>query len=91
MWGGRQKNSSSLVLDILSSFRKGVRRYLPSAALIEGYQHDQDYGHGQDQKESFDKSSKEFREKIINQIHILIGTKPRIESENGKNYVIYYS
>lgn len=42
-------------------------------------------------KERWEKSNKDFHNKLIGQIHHLTGTKPRINKETDGRFCIYYS
>ena len=76
------QNSSNLVKFILLSFRRGLGACVDNAALIKK----------KNDSAKLKKSQEDFHNKLINQIHGLIGTKPRIEFDSRKrSYVAYYS
>mmetsp|Transcript_21474 Transcript_21474/g.44176 ORF Transcript_21474/g.44176 Transcript_21474/m.44176 type:complete len:196 (-) Transcript_21474:3431-4018(-) len=77
-----RKDSSDLAQDIIFSFRQGYGHFLPNGCLNDCYGYD---------KAEWEKDKKDFREKLVNQIHGLTGTKPRVEKKEDARFVIYYS
>jgi hypothetical protein len=71
------------VKSILMSFRRGDGRYITGRSI------DIDYHYYSDAKKIED-GEKQFRDKLSQQIHDLLGVKPRVAvADNG--YAIYYS
>jgi hypothetical protein len=75
-------DSTELVREILFSFRTGRGRYINGFSMITYSQ----YSNTSQQEEG----EKQFRDKISQQIHELLGQKPRIDVVD-KSYAIYYS
>jgi hypothetical protein len=71
-------SSANFVKFVLLSFRRGVGHYITDRSMTR-----YDYGTNEE-------GEKQFRDKLSNQIHELLGHKPRISlAKDG--YVIYYS
>ena len=77
------KESSTLVSNIMISFRRGFGYHLPDGTLQNIDKHYY--------KEKWEKSNKDFRDKLVEQIHGLTGTKPRVVREGDGPFAIYYS
>lgn len=78
-----RKKSSDLVRSILFGFRRNIGWYLPDGAMGEIDK--------SANKEKWEQSNKDFRDKLVTQIHSLLGTKPRVVKEKDGRYTIYYS
>mmetsp|Transcript_24522 Transcript_24522/g.44347 ORF Transcript_24522/g.44347 Transcript_24522/m.44347 type:complete len:192 (-) Transcript_24522:177-752(-) len=72
------QQSSALIPGIVLSFRRNMGNYIPEGKVESG-----------EGDESTQK--KNFHEALINQIHSLTGTKPKIQKGANGNYAIYYS
>jgi hypothetical protein len=70
------QQSSALIPGIVLSFRRNMGNYIPDGRSGEGDESTQ---------------KKNFHEALINQIHSLTGTKPKIQMEANGKYAIYYS
>ena len=73
------KMSTELVRTILTLFRKGNGKYIDGYSKVPAYY----YGAAKDPE------GVEFRDAIANQLEDLLGTKPRVVSQDGK-WAIYY-
>jgi hypothetical protein len=70
------QQSSALIPGIVLSFRRNMGNYIPDGRSGEGDESTQ---------------KKNFHEALINQIHSLTGTKPKIQLEANGKYAIYYT
>jgi len=75
------KRSGQLVASILHSFIKDFGCFSPLNAVLEG-----DRGQGSGELPA---AEQRFREHLQNQIHMLIGSKPRLEQNEDGRYVFY--
>ena len=80
---GDTKSCAELVQHILFWFRRGEGCYIPNATLEHTHNGVEAY---------FKASNEKFKVKLLDQIHFLTGTKPRIELGScKKDYAIFYS
>lgn len=77
--------STNCVRGILLSFRQGTGIHLPQNVSMNNFRYND---RSIEEKETL---RIEVHDKLSNQIHILIGTKPRIVSDDTGRSVIYYS
>ncbi|KAL3758986.1 hypothetical protein ACHAWU_003057 [Discostella pseudostelligera] len=84
--GYSSKKSTKLAQEVLLAFRKGDSWYIDNLSMTW---YTDRYDHSVDAKVIED-GEKQFREKFSNQIHELIGQKPRVALTDNR-YAIFYS
>jgi alanyl-tRNA synthetase len=85
---GVPKESLDLVRTILFTFQQDDGRYLPVNAALT-IQYSRAHNSSNEDLKAKMESQKAFRDTLYNQIHELLGVKPRVDS-NGRD-AIYYS